>query len=217
VTPPAPLETPEEQEPTVFRAAPWYQRTREKVHWEGLTPPYSTIVVDPPWRYRTYGATSTAKLDVKGHYSDLSNAEIAALPVASLATPNAHLYLWVTVPHLFGIRTDRSQPAPVDILEGWGFTWKHFLTWVKTGNMGLGYSFRGETEHVLFGVRGSLPIAPADRVSNVFSAQKRRHSEKPRSFFDIVEKVSPGPYVELFARQPCLGWDSWGFGYEGAA
>lgn len=40
------------------------------------------------------------------------------------------------------------------------------------------------------------------------------HSIKPAAFFDVVESVSPGPYVELFARQPRLGWDSWGYGYE---
>lgn len=40
------------------------------------------------------------------------------------------------------------------------------------------------------------------------------HSVKPAAFLDIVEQVSPGPYVELFARQPRLGWDSWGYGYE---
>jgi N6-adenosine-specific RNA methylase IME4 len=40
------------------------------------------------------------------------------------------------------------------------------------------------------------------------------HSVKPAGFLDIVEQVSPGPYVELFARQPRLGWDSWGYGYE---
>lgn len=43
------------------------------------------------------------------------------------------------------------------------------------------------------------------------------HSVKPPAFLDIVEQVSPGPYVELFARSPRLGWDSWGYGYEVAS
>jgi N6-adenosine-specific RNA methylase IME4 len=41
-----------------------------------------------------------------------------------------------------------------------------------------------------------------------------QHSVKPAAFGDLVEKASPGPYVELFARAPRLGWDSWGYGYE---
>jgi N6-adenosine-specific RNA methylase IME4 len=40
------------------------------------------------------------------------------------------------------------------------------------------------------------------------------HSVKPAAFLDLVEQISPGPYVELFARAPRLGWDSWGRGYE---
>jgi N6-adenosine-specific RNA methylase IME4 len=36
------------------------------------------------------------------------------------------------------------------------------------------------------------------------------HSEKPEAFLDLVERMSPGPYVELFARRDRLGWDTWG-------
>jgi N6-adenosine-specific RNA methylase IME4 len=78
----------------------------------------------------------------------------------------------------------------------------------------MGFYFRGETEHVLFGVRGKLPIPPDRRLKNVFTAPKTGHSRKPTHFFDLVERVSPGPYVELFSRDPRLGWDSWGHGYE---
>ena len=37
-----------------------------------------------------------------------------------------------------------------------------------------------------------------------------KHSQKPEQFQDLVETVSPGPYLELFARRKRLGWDSWG-------
>ena len=36
------------------------------------------------------------------------------------------------------------------------------------------------------------------------------HSSKPEAFLDLVEQVSPGPYLELFARRQRLGWDTWG-------
>ena len=29
-------------------------------------------------------------------------------------------------------------------------------------------------------------------------------------FLDLVEQVSPGPYLELFARRKRIGWDVWG-------
>lgn len=187
--------------------------------WEGLHPPYSTIVIDPPWRYReTKGIVTRGHRggSAEEHYTTLSNTEIAAFPVGDLAAKDAHCYLWVTVPRLFGDRY-RREIAPIDILQGWGFEFKTMLTWVKEGALGMGFWFRGETEHILFGVRGNAPIPAERRRTNVLHAPRGRHSEKPGSFISLVESVSPGPYVELFARQPCLGWDSWGFGYEGAA
>ena len=39
---------------------------------------------------------------------------------------------------------------------------------------------------------------------------KPRHSAKPPEFFAMVEQVSPGPYLEMFARDFRLGWDAWG-------
>lgn len=41
-------------------------------------------------------------------------------------------------------------------------------------------------------------------------APRRDHSEKPDLFMDLVEQMSPGPRLEMFARTPRLGWASWG-------
>lgn len=142
----------------------------------------------------------------------MSNADLMGLPVTDLVADDAHLYLWVTVPRMF------DPDGPASIMRAWGFRYLTTLTWLKTGGApGLGYYFRINTEHVLFGVRGHLAIPPAARESNVIKAGRRRHSEKPSAFMDLVERVSPGPYVELFARAPRLGWDSWGHGYEVAS
>lgn len=43
-----------------------------------------------------------------------------------------------------------------------------------------------------------------------FQWPRREHSRKPEAFLDLVESVSPGPYLELFARRQRLGWDTWG-------
>lgn len=175
-----------------------------------LTPPYSTIVADPPWAYRGRALSGKRVKDAsaRDQYSTLSAAEVAGLPVGDLAALNAHAYLWCTPTLMF------DEVTPADVLDAWGFRFVTLLTWVKKGPLGLGSYFRIDTEHVAFGVRGSQPIPPAERQRNVFTAQKGRHSAKPAAFGDLVEAVSPGPYVELFARQPRLGWDSWGYGYE---
>jgi N6-adenosine-specific RNA methylase IME4 len=181
-----------------------------------LTPPYSTIVADPPWMYQKDTSGGAKPGAAEAHYSTMTMREIAALPVADLAADNAHLYLWVTVPRLYGDRDDRSF-LPPDLMAAWGFEFKTMLTWVKDGSPGMGWYFRGCTEHVLFGVRGDLPIESANRERNVFTARREGHSGKPSSFLDLVERVSPGPYVELFCRRPRFGWDAWGHGYEVSA
>jgi N6-adenosine-specific RNA methylase IME4 len=195
--------------------------------WEGLNPPYGTIVADPPWAYRTTkGITTRASHGTacaEDNYSTMTNTELAALPVVDLAADNAHLYMWVTNPKLYGDRK-RNEPAPDEIMEAWGFRYITMLTWLKKpGALGLGFYFRGQTEHVLFGVRGKLGIPAAERERNYFEemgdffeAGTTGHSRKPLKFFDIVERVSPGPYIELFCREPKLGWDSHGLGFESA-
>ena len=135
-------------------------------------------------------------------------SEIAALPVASLASDSAHLYLWVTNPRLFA--EERDYLGPIEMLRGWGFRYVTMLTWHKLGSPGLGWYFRGDTEHVLFGVRGTTPIPPELRLSNHFAAARKEHSAKPARFYEIVEQVSPEPRLEMFARRRRVGWDVWG-------
>ena len=188
-----------------------------------LSPPYSTIVADPPWKYTNTRGTQTRSIagrkaiTAEHNYSTMTNDEIAALPVGDLAAKDAHLYLWVTNPCMFGHQNRQRATSPIDMVEGWGFTYITLLTWVKAGAPGLGFYFRGQTEHVIFATKGKAPIPASLRESNVINAPRRGHSQKPDAFMDLVERVSPGPYLELFCRTPRFGWDSWGKGYEVAA
>ncbi len=178
--------------------------------WEELNPPYSTIVADPPWRSfgkGGFGQKGMAEIRPEEHYSVMDTAAICALPVSDLAATNAHCYVWVTCSGL---------ADGLAVMAAWGFTYKTCLTWVKHGTLGLGAYFRTQTEHVLFGVRGSLGTNANDQRS-YFDAPKTGHSKKPPLFADIVERSSPGPYLELFCREPRFGWDSWGKGYEVAS
>lgn len=192
--------------------------------WEGLSPPYSTIVADPPWPYESPDAITRsikkggdlARGVAQTGYSLLSMEGLNALDVESLADDAAHLYVWTT--NAFMVEAH-------DLCRAWGFKPKTILTWTKTYqddpervSMKTGYWFRGATEHVVFGVRGSLRLATDEGVPTGFLWPRiGAHSVKPDTFFDLVERVSPGPRVELFARAPRLGWDSWGKGYEVAS
>lgn len=171
---------------------------------------FATIVADPPWSYRVSAGVQGA---IGTQYATMSNAEIAALPIADLAAADAHLYLWVTNPRLFAEPHDDC--GPIDIVRAWGFNYKTTLTWVKKPGLGIGFYFRGDTEHVLFATRGSAPIEASLRVSNVFAAPRGGHSAKPDCFYDLVEQVSPAPRLEIFARRARFGWDYAGDGSLG--
>lgn len=134
------------------------------------------------------------------HYPLMTTDEIAALPVAALTTDDAHLWLWVTNASLF---------AGYAVMEAWGFTYRSCLTWVKPG-LGLGsYYLRNNTEHLLFGTRGKAPIQFRSQPSWLF-APKQDHSHKPEEQYAVIERCSPGPYLELFARRKRPGWYAWG-------
>ena len=179
---------------------------------------YRTIVLDPPWAYSNTRGTQTRSafgrraVTAEHHYPTMTGEAISALPIGEMADADAHIYLWVTNPKMFGGRGRKGRPdvSPIDMLEGWGFQYVTLLTWHKLGAPGMGFYFRGDTEHVLFGVRGAAGIPPAKRISNHFAAQKGRHSEKPDRFYEIVERVSPGPWLEVFARRRRVGWGAWG-------
>ncbi len=177
--------------------------------WAGLDPPYRTIVADPPWDHSDGTGTTLVGASWVGSrlpYSCMTVEEIAALPVDQLAgTGGAHLYLWTT---------NRYLHDAYHVAQAWGFSVSKPLVWVKEPMGFMGGPYVSSAEFVLFGRRG--PLRSEESAGRQWWLWDRAgHSEKPPAFLDIVETVSPGPYVELFARQPRLGWDAWGAGHEG--
>lgn len=171
---------------------------------------YRTIVADPPWPYKTPGKMGTSKGDPGAssveRYGGMPIADLCAL--APLADDNAHLYLWTTN----GFLREAHE-----IAVAWGFRPITMLTWAKVQQddhstisaSGMGYYFRGATEHCLFGVRGSLRLN--DRtLPTAYLWPRLPHSVKPDAFYDLVEKASPGPYLEMFARRARFLWDYYG-------
>ena len=169
---------------------------------------FSTILADPPWRFQNRTGKVAPEHKRLLRYRTLNIEEIKALPVQNVATPSAHLYLWIPNALLsFGL----------EVMESWGFTYKTNLVWFKTrkdggpDGRGVGFYFRNVTEIVLFGVRGSLrTLAPGRRQVNLLTSLKREHSRKPDELYEIIERCSPGPYLELFARHRRDGWVSFG-------
>jgi N6-adenosine-specific RNA methylase IME4 len=187
---------------------------------------YRTVLADPPWQERGAGKI---KRGADRHYPLMSTDDICALPVRQWAAPDAHLYLWVT---------NNFLPDGLRVLQAWGFRFVTKIDWFKSRTVydhddddtagqlesfaadanlqcGLGQYFRGCTESCLFGVRGTLPyrtLPDGKRAQGRtgFHAPRGQHSAKPEKLRQMIERVSHGPYLEMFARRPVEGWDLWG-------
>lgn len=174
--------------------------------FDELSPPYSTIVADPPWTISKIKKRVRPN-QVNMDYSTMSLDEIAALPVGELAADVATLFVWTIDRYLY------DTPR---IVDAWGFKYHLTMAWDKTNGMAM-FGFNRQTEFVVVGFRGphdAYPAGPVMRTS--FTSPAKGHSVKPALFGDMVEARFAGPYLEIFARQPRLGWDSWGYGYEQA-
>lgn len=174
----------------------------------GLAGPFSTIMADPPWRFTNRTGKVAPEHRRLRRYQTMSFDEIRAMPVASHLAESAHLYLWCP---------NALLPEGLSVLEAWGFTYKTNIVWYKIrkdggpDGRGVGFYFRNVTELVLFGIRGRMrTLQPGRRQVNLFPTRKEEHSRKPLALYDIIEQCSPGPYLELFARERREGWVQWG-------
>jgi N6-adenosine-specific RNA methylase IME4 len=179
-----------------------------KIDIYNTTKKYKTLYIDPPWPERGGGKI---KRGADRHYRLMSLDEIAALPVRELADPEGcHLYLWVTNNYL---------KAGLDLINKWGFEYITLVTWQKD-RPGLGQYYRGLTEHCIFAAtKKRLPYkyelqltGESKRCQGVtgFYEPKTIHSRKPAVMREMIERVSYGPRLELFAREAFPGWDRWG-------
>ncbi|MFO0945666.1 MAG: MT-A70 family methyltransferase [Planctomycetota bacterium] len=169
---------------------------------------FGTILADPPWQFLNRTGKMAPEHQRLHRYPTMAVNEIMALPVAQLAAPASHLYLWVP---------NALLREGLDVMEAWGFTYKTNLIWYKVrkdqgpDGRGVGFYFRNVTEILLFGIRGRLRTdAPGRRQVNIMLSRKREHSRKPEEAYEIIEACSPGPFLELFARHPRAGWTAWG-------
>lgn len=185
---------------------------------------FQVICSDPPWGFRSWSdkgrdRSPDAMVRQKGlaerHYATMPMSEIRKLPVGDLAAKNCALFLWAV---------DCMLPEALEVGAGWGFRFKTVaFTWAKTTrtargrevdddkawHKGLGYWTRGNPEMCLLFTRGA-PKRQSAAVRQLIVDERREHSRKPEAYRERVEALLPGPYLEMFARQPREGWSSWG-------
>ncbi len=166
---------------------------------------FRTIVADPPWHFRRGSGRDWNAVP----YQTMSLDQICSMgpQVLENAAEGSHLYLWVPT---------AMMPWGYQVMASWGFSQKSVYFWEKIRNDGgvygggLGFYFRNVVEPCLFGIHGKAPTR-TNNEPNLLRSPRTPHSRKPDGFYEMVERQSHGPYLELFARERRRpGWKTWG-------
>ena len=83
---------------------------------------FPIMLADPPYQYDRRWAVSR---EIENHYPTMTTEAICTLPVATLATSNAMLFLGAPAPLL----TDA-----LNVMTGWGFEYATCAVWKKLRN-----------------------------------------------------------------------------------
>ena len=161
---------------------------------------FGCIYCDPPWLYDNQGTRASTG----NHYLGMTVDDLCEMPVAALCADDAHLHMWTTNAFLFD--------AP-RIFKAWGFEFRSSFVWVKT-QMGIGNYWRNSHEILLTAIRGDARRFNDHSLMSWFQCERSGHSTKPEQVRSMLERASPGPYLELFGRLPADGWTVWGDGIE---
>ena len=166
---------------------------------------YKLILADPPWTYRNKNTGGSMKSGASAKYDTLTVEEIMNLKVPS--DKNCVLFLWVTVPMLI---------EGLQVMHAWKFKYKTMITWRKIMSLGMGFWFRGQTEHILVGIKGNIKAFRLQEA-NFIQAKALKHSHKPEESYNLIERATKAlsPKLELFATKERDGWDCIGYEING--
>lgn len=183
---------------------------------------YRVILADPPWSFKDNGTRLNPSYEGRGRpgspapYETMSLDAIRALRgwVRSIAFPDSFLFLWA--PNSM-VLEGQAQAVAIE----WGFTPKQLIPWTKLDKSGKpkfggGHYTRVCTEQLILCRRGKAKVKVLNEPGEI-SAQAgprpvgAKHSSKPDESYRKIERLSDGPYIELFARRKFSeSWDVWG-------
>lgn len=182
--------------------------------------PYRVVCADPPWPFDDklpgLGRGAATQYDLLD--DAIAARDFVGGDLIDQVADDAYLFLW-RVSAGGGIDDLTLAERAYAVARAWGFAPKTEIVWrkqTKNGarHFGMGWHIRNEHETCILATRGK-PKPLVRNIRSVFDAVapssangRAIHSAKPGPFYkDIVERISKGPYLELFARETRPGWD----------
>ena len=153
---------------------------------------YNVIYADPPWEFDNAGFEQSAA----SHYPTMATTKIAELAIPKSPV----LFLWATSAML---------EDALFVMKEWGYQYKTNLVWAKDKGPSIGWFATSRHELLLIGTSES-GAHPLWKPVSWLNAGVTQHSRKPDEFYEVIEKMYDGPYLEMFARRERDGWEAWG-------
>ena len=160
---------------------------------------YKTIVIDPPWPGPTEHRSDKGGGVTLIPYQCMTGIQLAAMNIGEVAAEGAQLWMWATSRHIGDAHL---------LMQLWAFSYAGLFIWKKPS--GIGPWIRHDSEFLLRGVRRGAEIKLPAPVQTHEWPRPKCHSEKPPEAYRMIEEYSPGPRIDIFARQPRPGFDAWG-------
>jgi N6-adenosine-specific RNA methylase IME4 len=157
-------------------------------------------VIDPPWEVKKI-IREVRPNQKEFDYPTMTIEEIKAFPIKDLMVDNCHVFLWTTQKYL---------PYAFDILKEWGLTYVFAMVWHKNGGFQPYGLPQYNCEFVLYAHKGNPKFIDTKDFFCCFNADRGKHSEKPDSFYDVIDRVCDGNKIDIFARKQRKVWEVYG-------
>jgi N6-adenosine-specific RNA methylase IME4 len=163
---------------------------------------YRCIVIDPPWDVQKYERDVRPNQSADLDYPTLTHEQIAEFDIGGMASGDGcHLFCWTTQKHL---------PPTLAIIEQWGFKYCLVMVWHKNGGPQPFGLPQYNCEFVVYARCGSPEFRDTKQFFTCFSAPRREHSRKPDEFYELIERVTYGPRIDIFSRESRAGFEQFG-------
>lgn len=175
------------------------QRQVEEIEQQVFEQPdglFDFIVIEPPWNYGTQQTNPSYRGNTQ--YPEMTQDELKAIDLP--AAKNCILFLWATHKFIWDAK---------ELLDCWGFDYCCMFVWDKQ-IIGMGGLIRLQCEFCLIGLKGKPIFKDIHDIRDLISEQKRDHSRKPETFYQLVDKLCIGRKLDYFSRTQRESWSSYG-------
>ena len=183
------------------------QKRRENAATEKAVAPipagrYGTIVIDPPWPMVKI-EREVAPNQVEFDYPTMTEDELRGFvsTVDMIAAENCHIFMWTT---------QKFLPMAFSLLGWWHAKYVLTMVWHKPGGFQPFGLPQYNCEFVLYGRIGTPEFIDTKAFNCCFAGARREHSRKPDEFYDLIQRVTDGPRVDIFSRERRPGFAQFG-------